>query len=81
MVRNRTIDNDIAGSRSQTHAGVAGEIGAVPVLIGTGPYLVGGSHTITPTGVPGPSVAVLGLSIGVGRDGGDQDQGGKPEVR
>ncbi|MCK5943841.1 MAG: VCBS repeat-containing protein, partial [Planctomycetes bacterium] len=63
-VRNRRFDRVGGGRRVQRHDGVSGESGAAPVLGGTGPYIAGGSHTIHLTGVPGPAVALIGLSIG-----------------
>jgi len=63
MVRNRRFARDAAGRRVQKHSGIAGENGATPVLGGTGPYRAGGAHTLHLTGVPGPTVAIIGLSI------------------
>lgn len=51
------------GRRVQRHAGIAGEAGAVPVLGGTGPYRAHHTDVMRLTGVPGPSLALLGLSL------------------
>ncbi|MCA8949248.1 MAG: VCBS repeat-containing protein [Planctomycetes bacterium] len=51
------------GRRTQRHAGVAGEAGAVPVLGGTGPYRAGGTDVMRLTGVPGPTLSLMGLSL------------------
>jgi hypothetical protein len=53
-----------AGRRLQSHPGVAGEGGAVPVLGATGPFRSGETEVLRLTGVPGPTVAILGLSLG-----------------
>ncbi|MFN3241511.1 MAG: FG-GAP repeat domain-containing protein [Planctomycetota bacterium] len=63
-IRNRTVARVDGGRRTQRHDAVVGEGGAAPVLGGTGPYRAGGSHAIHLTGVPGPTVALLGISIG-----------------
>lgn len=62
-IRNRLYERDAAGYRLQKYSGIAGENGATPVLGGTGPYRAGGAHTLHLTGVPGPTVAIIGLSI------------------
>ncbi len=64
LTRNRLFDRSTGGRRMQRHAAVPGENGAAPVLGGTGPYLAGGAHTLRLTGVPGPAMALLGLSLG-----------------
>ncbi len=51
------------GQRLQKHDGLVGEAGATPVLGGSGPYRRGNFEVMHLTGVPGPSVAVLGLSL------------------
>lgn len=53
-----------AGRRLQVHDGTAGEGGAVPVLGATGPFRVGETEVLRLTGVPGPTIAVLGISLG-----------------
>jgi len=64
VVRSRAVERTGGGRRVQRHDGVVGENGAAPVLGGMGPYRPGGSHTLHLTGVPGPAVALLGISIG-----------------
>ncbi|MFK7742103.1 MAG: FG-GAP repeat domain-containing protein [Planctomycetota bacterium] len=64
MVQNRRYHGASAGRRVQRYEGVAGEDGAVPVLGATGPFRVGETEVLTLTGVPGPTVAVLGISLG-----------------
>tara|TARA_R110002073_G_scaffold36267_3_gene105604 strand:+ start:1858 stop:4518 length:2661 start_codon:yes stop_codon:yes gene_type:complete len=61
--RNRLLDRHVGGSRVQVHDGVQGEVGATPVLGGSGPYTTGGSHTLRLTNVPGPTVAIVGVSL------------------
>ncbi|HEX6811621.1 MAG TPA: VCBS repeat-containing protein [Planctomycetota bacterium] len=62
--RNRRFEGVAAGKRVQRHAGVAGEAGAVPVLGATGPFRSGFVEVLRLTGVPGPTIAILGLSLG-----------------
>jgi hypothetical protein len=53
-----------AGSRLQLYEGSVGEAGARPVLGISGPLRGGYVETIRLTGVPGPSIAVLGMALG-----------------
>lgn len=53
-----------AGNRLQFFAGTPGEGGAAPVLGATGPFRVGSTEVLRLTGVPGPTIALLGLSLG-----------------
>lgn len=62
--RSRRYEGIAAGKRVQRHPGVAGEGGAVPALGATGPFRSGLVEVLRLTGVPGPSVALLGLSLG-----------------
>jgi len=62
--RNRRYEGVAAGKRVQRHAGVAGEDGAVPVLGASGPFRSGVVEVLRLTGVPGPTIAFLGLSLG-----------------
>lgn len=64
LLRNRRWSAAAAGRRIQQYAGVAGEDGAVPVLGATGPFRVGETEVITLTGVPGPSLAAIAISLG-----------------
>ena len=64
VTRSRRFDRFGGARRMQRHDALPGENGAKPVLGGTGPYIAGAAHTLSLTGVPGPTVAVLGLSLG-----------------
>ncbi len=64
VARSRRFEGVAAGRRTQHHAGVAGEAGAVPVLGATGPFRSGFVEQLRLTGVPGPTLAILGLSLG-----------------
>lgn len=64
LLRNRRWSAAAAGRRIQRYAGVAGEDGAVPVLGATGPFRVGATEVVTLTGVPGPTLSVLAISLG-----------------
>ncbi|MFK7742102.1 MAG: FG-GAP repeat domain-containing protein [Planctomycetota bacterium] len=64
LAKNRRFEGSAAGLRQQRFAGVPGEAGAVPVLGGTGPYRVGNVHTLRLRGIPGPTMALLGLALG-----------------
>jgi hypothetical protein len=64
VARNRRFEGVAAGRRLQRHAGVAGEDGAVPVLGATGPFRSGETAVFRLTGVPGPTIAILGMSLG-----------------
>ncbi|MCR9243497.1 MAG: VCBS repeat-containing protein [bacterium] len=52
------------GRRMQHFEGVAGEAGAIPILGGTGPYRVGETDVMRLSNVPGPTLALFGLSLG-----------------
>ncbi len=62
-VHNPRFFGHAGGQRLQKHVGTVGEAGAAPVLGGSGPYRPGHMEAMHLTGVPGPSVAVLGLSL------------------
>jgi len=65
-VRSRHYSRAAAGSAVQRFDGVPGENGAVPVLGASGPFRVGETEVLRLSNVPGPTVAVLGLSLGEG---------------
>jgi hypothetical protein len=62
--KNRRIEGPAAGSRLQFHNGTPGEAGAVPLLGAVGPFRVGIVEELRLTSVPGPTLAVLGISLG-----------------
>ena len=64
VTRSRRFEGVAAGRRLQRHEGVAGEGGATPVLGATGPFRSGFVEELRLTGVPGPTLAILGLSLG-----------------
>ena len=64
VTRSRTYEGVAGGRRLQRHASVAGEGGAAPVLGATGPFRSGSVAELRLTGVPGPTLAILGFSLG-----------------
>jgi hypothetical protein len=62
--RSNRFAGTAAGNRLQFFAGTPGEGGAAPVLGATGPFRVGSTEVLRLTGVPGPTLALLGLSLG-----------------
>lgn len=51
------------GMRLQKFEGTVGEAGAVPVLGGTGPYRITLTDVMRLTGVPGPTLSIMGLAL------------------
>ncbi|MGE3175646.1 MAG: FG-GAP repeat domain-containing protein [Planctomycetota bacterium] len=55
-----------AGRSRQSLAGTVGEAGAVPVLGASGPFRGGEVEQVLLSGIPGPTFAVLAMSLGTG---------------
>ncbi len=53
-----------AGGRMQSLPGIAGEDGATPVFGASGPFRCGETVALRLTGVPGPTLALLCMSLG-----------------
>ncbi|MEO6597329.1 MAG: hypothetical protein ABIP94_21505 [Planctomycetota bacterium] len=63
VVRNPRFHGPSAGSRRQSFEGTLGEAGARPVLGASGPFRGGETEVLPLTGVPGPTLAILGISL------------------
>ena len=62
-VKSRHFGGPTAGRRVQLHQGTPGEDGAIPLLGASGPFRVGETEVLRLTGVPGPTIAAIGISL------------------